>query len=170
MADEAWDALRIDLARGEARAFAELYDRLAAPMFGVARRIVHSEADAEDAVHQTFLELLRHRRAFAAARDPRAYALSALRRTARRSCERRTEVREQEERAAPGAIEPEPDARIARALDGLPLEQREVVALKLDGGLSFAEIGALLRISPNTAASRYRYALERLRARLEDPR
>jgi hypothetical protein len=40
-----------------------------------------------------------------------------------------------------------------------------VLALKIDGGLSFAEIGMALGVSPNTAASRYRYALERLRAR-----
>ena len=37
------------------------------------------------------------------------------------------------------------------------------MGLKIDGGLTFAEIGAVTGISPNTAASRYRYALEKLR-------
>ena len=45
-------------------------------------------------------------------------------------------------------------------------EQRDTVALKIDGGLTFAEIAAVMRTSPNTAASRYRYALEKLRAAL----
>jgi len=50
-----------------------------------------------------------------------------------------------------------------RALEALPAEQREVLALKVDGELTFEEIGGLLNVSPNTAASRYRYALEKLR-------
>jgi len=49
------------------------------------------------------------------------------------------------------------------ALNRLPANQRAVVTLKIWGGLTFAEIGAALDIPPNTAASRYRYALEDLR-------
>ncbi len=46
-------------------------------------------------------------------------------------------------------------------------ERLEVVSLKLWRGLTFAEIGEALGISPNTAASRYRYALNDLRERME---
>jgi RNA polymerase sigma-70 factor (ECF subfamily) len=45
----------------------------------------------------------------------------------------------------------------------LPEDRREVIALKIDGGLTFQEIAAVLGIGPNTAASRYRYALAELR-------
>jgi RNA polymerase sigma-70 factor (ECF subfamily) len=38
----------------------------------------------------------------------------------------------------------------------------------MDAGLTFVEIGAALDISPNTAASRYRYALEKLRVALQE--
>jgi RNA polymerase sigma-70 factor (ECF subfamily) len=55
-----------------------------------------------------------------------------------------------------------------RALASLPSEQRDVLALKLDAGLTFEEIAAALAMSPNTAASRYRYALEKLRAFLKE--
>ena len=48
----------------------------------------------------------------------------------------------------------------------LLLEPREVIALKFDGGLTFREIAAVLGVSPNTAASRYRYAMAELRAAL----
>jgi RNA polymerase sigma-70 factor (ECF subfamily) len=41
-----------------------------------------------------------------------------------------------------------------------------VVHLKLWQGLTFEEIAAILEISPNTAASRYRYGLDKLRDRL----
>ncbi|OPX21729.1 MAG: hypothetical protein B1H04_06155 [Planctomycetales bacterium 4484_123] len=46
-----------------------------------------------------------------------------------------------------------------------PMSSR--ISLKIDGQLTFAQIGEVLGISPNTAASRYRYALEKLRRLLE---
>jgi RNA polymerase sigma-70 factor (ECF subfamily) len=49
------------------------------------------------------------------------------------------------------------------ALASLPVEQREVVVLKVYEGLSFKEIAELTDISINTIASRYRYAIEKLR-------
>jgi len=51
-------------------------------------------------------------------------------------------------------------------LQQLPLDQREVVVLKVFGGLTFDEIGAVVRAPAATAASRYRYALEKLSTRL----
>ena len=55
---------------------------------------------------------------------------------------------------------------MAAALAELPPEQRAVAHLKLWTGLTFEQIAAALEIPPNTAASRYRYALDKLRARL----
>jgi|SRR5690348_2816157 RNA polymerase sigma-70 factor, ECF subfamily len=52
---------------------------------------------------------------------------------------------------------------LRRALRALPSEQRQVVVLRVWCGLTHAEIAALLEISANTVASRYRYALEKLR-------
>jgi DNA-directed RNA polymerase specialized sigma24 family protein len=63
---------------------------------------------------------------------------------------------------------PSANESLAHALASLPPEQREAVGLEIDGGLTFAEIGAVAGISPNTAASRYRYALEKLRILLID--
>ena len=57
--------------------------------------------------------------------------------------------------------------RLQRALLALPPEQREVISLKIDGELTFAQIGEVLGMSMNTAASRYRYALDKLRTTLE---
>jgi RNA polymerase sigma factor (sigma-70 family) len=55
---------------------------------------------------------------------------------------------------------------IESAMRALPEAQREVLTLKLWSGLTFEEIGQCLEISPNTAASRYRYALNQLRESL----
>ena len=65
-----------------------------------------------------------------------------------------------------------PDAEISRRLDvalrRLPREQREVIALHVDAGLTFAEIATVLDLSANTAASRYRYAMEKLREAMKE--
>ena len=58
----------------------------------------------------------------------------------------------------PGNVE-----EIQAALAKLPPEQAEVVVLKIYQDMTFGEIGAVLEVSPDTAASRYRYALEKLR-------
>ncbi|MDA7535988.1 sigma-70 family RNA polymerase sigma factor [Akkermansiaceae bacterium] len=59
------------------------------------------------------------------------------------------------------------EAEILRcAVEKLPEKLREVLTLKIWGGLTFAEIGEILSLSNNTAASRYRYALEQLQKKL----
>ncbi|MDB4438274.1 sigma-70 family RNA polymerase sigma factor, partial [bacterium] len=56
---------------------------------------------------------------------------------------------------------------LRKEVKDLPDKLREVLTLKIWGGLTFAEIGELLNISHNTAASRYRYALEQLQKKLK---
>ena len=50
----------------------------------------------------------------------------------------------------------------------MPEEQRTVVILKTWRDKTFREIGEMLEVSENTAASRYRYAMERLRGLMEE--
>lgn len=57
-------------------------------------------------------------------------------------------------------------ALIESALRSLPVEQREVLILKIWADLTFDQIGATLEISPHTAASRYRYGLGQMRRQL----
>jgi RNA polymerase sigma-70 factor, ECF subfamily len=66
------------------------------------------------------------------------------------------------------AMEDTEEAEILRnEVESLPDKLREVLTLKIWGGLTFAEIGELLEVSQNTAASRYRYALEQLQKKLK---
>ena len=57
---------------------------------------------------------------------------------------------------------------LSHAIAQLAYEQREVVMLHLQGGMKFREIAGLQRISINTAKSRYRYGIEKLRTLLSD--
>lgn len=66
------------------------------------------------------------------------------------------------------SLEDAEDAAALRAeVEALPGKLKEVLGLKIWGGLTFAEIGEVLKISHNTAASRYRYALEQLQKKLK---
>ena len=61
------------------------------------------------------------------------------------------------------AVEEDEEAVLLReAVEKLSPKLREVVTMKVWGGLTFAQISESVAISPNTAASRYRYALEQL--------
>jgi RNA polymerase sigma-70 factor (ECF subfamily) len=57
--------------------------------------------------------------------------------------------------------------RLERAIRRLPAEQREVLHLKVYEGQTLGAIAALTGVSPNTAASRYRYAIDSLRRAME---
>src|SRR5262245_45847250 len=174
MAGPKGDPLLEGLAAGREGAFAVLYDRFADRLFRVARMLSGSAHDAEDAVQEVFVGLMRARKTLGQIENLQAYLFAALRRAVARFAEARKEAafvkfHEAGEPAAPTPLEilSEQTVRLERALMSLPNEQRELIALKIDGGLTFAEIAHLLGISANTAASRYRYALEKLRASLE---
>ncbi len=164
MGDDSDNAWRTRSAADDA--IASLYDRFAPALYRTACGLLGSAADAEDVVHDVFVALARNRARLPAIADARAYLFTALRRAvARRAHSRRPGPLPDDlvDRRQP----PERDDRLEQALARLPPEQREVIALKIDGDLTFAELAAVLGISPNTAASRYRYAMEKLRADLE---
>lgn len=135
----------------------------------IARQWTRSEADADDVLQEAFVRFWKHQRHLPG--DPNALVVTSLRRAAldlHRRTDRRT-LREQVVSADAETFqefEPDADPRLqalARSLPSLPAEQREVVVLKVWGDLTFEQIGEQLAISPNTAASRWRYAMEALR-------
>ncbi len=169
------DPLLAGLAEGRDEAFAAVYDRFAGPLFRVAWTLLRSRQDAEDAVQEVFLGLVRSRAALGRVENLRAYLFGALRHAATRLATRRkTGLHHPLSHEAVGEadgkvpLDAETSDLLQRALDALPAEQREVVTLKIDGELTFEEVAAVLGISPNTAASRYGYALEKLRGRFEE--
>ena len=149
-------------------------DRHAAALVLFARQWVASQADAEDVVQEAFIRFWRSR---AKAADPAAYLYACVRNGARqwqRSGMRRSQreeaaARPEEEPLFTGTLEQdERRVLIAAALGNLPEGQREVLVMKIWGGLSFPQIALALAIPANTAASRYRYALTKLREALAE--
>jgi RNA polymerase sigma-70 factor (ECF subfamily) len=171
------DPLPANRAAGDRRAFAALYDRFAERLYRAAVGMLGRREDAEDTVQEVFMAVLKAQPRLNESQDLTAYLFTALRRAAGRCAARRArgpvlcETALDETAASTGQIDKYPNPysqRLQRAMLALPAEQREVIALKIDGGLSFTEIGQVLGVSINTAASRYRYALEKLRMSLSD--
>jgi RNA polymerase sigma-70 factor (ECF subfamily) len=140
-----------------------------------ARQWTRSLADAEDVVQDAFVRFWRHQRALPG--DPMALLVTSVRRAAFDRARRENRRSAREERAMEGEdFEPpafvsslDGDDRrdaIEAALRRLPEEQREVLVLKIWGELTFEQVASQLDIPPNTAASRYRYALAALRKEL----
>jgi RNA polymerase sigma-70 factor (ECF subfamily) len=143
----------------------DLYDARAAELILYGRALGLSHAEAEDVLHETFVALLQRTEA---PLQPEHYCLRAFRNRAlnyRRGFWRRlTRDLESKRWFEPPAPETPAEAVAMRSLTRLPVEQREAIVLKIWHEHTFEEIGDLLGISPNTAAARYRYGLQKLRA------
>lgn len=153
-----------------------LYEEHAPALFAFLLNLTRDEADTRDALQTVFIRLGRDPDLLTGVRSPRHYLLRLAHNAAvdlirRRDARQRHENRFGAERIELFATAADPDERafqsaLADALGVLPEDQRAVVHLKLWEGLTFDAIAAALEIPQNTAASRYRYAIDKLRARL----
>jgi RNA polymerase sigma-70 factor (ECF subfamily) len=148
-----------------------LYERKAAELVLYGRALGLGHAEAEDVLQETFMALMRMPELPS---KPEHYCLRSYRNRAlnhKRSLWRRL-AREWESvrwfECGGASCDSAEEAAAVRCLAGLPVAQREVIVLKIWHGCTFEEIGGLLEISPNTAAGRYRYGLEKIKRELEE--
>lgn len=155
---------------------ARIYDQHSDALFAFLLSLTHDQAETRDALQEVFLKLARRPELLNGLRDERAFLLRLARNTAldlfrRRDAGKRNETRYANEASSQFLPAEAPDEQVFRdavagALAELPEDQRAVVHMKLWEGLTFEAIAAVLGIGPNTAASRYRYAIDKLRTRL----
>lgn len=154
---------------------AGLYDAHAESLYRFLLQLTRNEAAARDHLHDLFLKLTRHRPPTLPEDEMRRYLFRAAYRQFIDGTRRwKVWLRKHEEAAkeVPVLFLPEPitepgDAEaVEQALAELPPDQRAVVHLKIWQEMTFQEIAVALDISPNTAASRYRYAIDKLEGRL----
>jgi RNA polymerase sigma-70 factor (ECF subfamily) len=138
-----------------------LYDVHGRALLAYACAFLHDPSEAEDVLHQVFLQLLRDGTEISSPgylfRAVRNRVLNHLRGQSR---EVALDVETQWLESPSGSIETV--LALQSALGTLPEEQREVIVLRVWGQMTFEEVAAVVGVSPNTAASRYRYGLAKL--------
>jgi RNA polymerase sigma-70 factor (ECF subfamily) len=153
-----------------------LYDDHAQALFAFLLNLTRNESDTRDLLQELFVKLARQPDLLIGVRDERAFlirlvhnlAIDFMRRRSSRQKNYEAAAAEITDLFAPASESDEQAFRsaLSSAVGELPAEQRAVAHLKLWEGLTFDQIAGALDISPNTAASRYRYALDKLRERL----
>jgi RNA polymerase sigma-70 factor (ECF subfamily) len=151
------------------------YDRYADELYRYALMLTAEHGTAEDAMQQAFLKLTHMGTRVLKIESCAHYLRTVVRNECwrlldkRRRRRREVELTEARPLVAPvsgSRVDEDERRELEAALRALPPEQREVVHLKVYEEKTFQQIGDLLGISINTAASRYRYAIDRLRGLL----
>lgn len=148
-----------------------LYDEQGSALFAFVLNLTRSEADTKDILQEIFCRVAREPALLRGVKSPGAFLMKMGYRMVIDQHRRRS-VRERHAKET-GACEifattADPDEREFRraltdAMTTLPSEQRAVLHLKLWEELTFEEIAEALEVPANTAASRYRYGIDKLR-------
>jgi RNA polymerase sigma-70 factor (ECF subfamily) len=161
------------MAKGDRDALSQLYERHSGLLLGLAMRIVRDRREAEDLLHDVFLEAWRSAKDFDPKRGrvrtwlairmrSRALDLQKSARVSRNAGDSGLELLVDDAAAA------SPDhARVRKALADLGPDQRQVLALAYFEGLSCTEIAARIEIPVGTVKSRIAAGLDRLRGHLK---
>src|SRR4051795_122612 len=163
------------VAERDREAFEILYQRYVRPVFGLALRRLRDRQRAEDAVQETFTAVWRSAQSYRPERGPAAPWLYTV---ARNAIVDRQRARVDQPAEVPDTPSSEPGPldraeasfvswRVHRALEELPVREREVIELAYWSGLSQSEVAEFLHIPLGTVKTRTRSALARLADVLE---
>lgn len=151
--------------RNPATEIETLYRQHGSALLLFAIAIAGEKSRAQDAVQHVFLKMIESGM-LARATDPKAYLFASVRNALLNDAkvrQRNVSLGDEAVWFSPPDRDYAAELSLRRALAALPEDQREVTILHIWGELTFSQIAEVLEISSNTAASRYRYALVKLR-------
>ena len=161
--------LRAALGRNDPAAVELMWDRYAKDLLTFLQATLCSRLDAEDVLQTVFVRIVRKRHRLARARCLDAYVYRIARNEAYSCISKRKKDKNTQKLPETWLNVTENNResselaeQLQAALAQLPQPQREVIVMKIYGQKTFLEISRLLGISQNTAASRYRYGIEKL--------
>jgi len=162
--------IRSRLAADDPAALEMIWSQYAADLLGYLAGLHCSRIEAEDTLQEVFVTIARKRRSVARARLLKPYLFQLARNVALNRLKRDKRIRDRvasiSDWLVPAGPAPPDEQRIrelAAGLAELPEKQRSVLVLKFYRDKTLREIGALMGISENTAASCFRYGIEKLR-------
>lgn len=149
-----------------------IYDYLGKKLYGYLLTILCSEEKAEDVMQNVFVKIAEKRDRIAAANNITGYIFKVARNEAmdyfRAQPKHHEDISRYEnilciKEEHKDKVDDEEIKEISKSLGILPQKQREVISMKIFQEMTFEEISRALRISQNTAASRYRYGIKKLK-------
>ena len=163
--------------RGDPAALCRIYGKYRDGLLKVAAALLQDRSGIEDVLHDVFVDFAATTGDFKLKGSLKGYLAICVANRARdrnRTMQRRASAsldgiplhRAGDDGPDHVAMSRELMAKLEAAMAELPHEQRETIVLHLQGKLRFREIGRLQKISVNTALSRYRYGLDKLRSML----
>jgi RNA polymerase sigma-70 factor (ECF subfamily) len=176
-------ALMLRYREGDMRAFEELYARHKGPLYRYLQRLAHDPEVTNDLFQEVWGKVIASRERYEVRAQFKTFlfriahncAVDHFRRAGRATTQQMADIAELEEVLAGNDAEL-PEAQVSesqvkdafkRALAELPPEQRDVFVLYEESGLSLEEIGKVTGVAMETAKSRLRYAVTKLRAALK---
>lgn len=159
--------------RGSQEALTRVYHKYKADLLLLAMALLNDRTACEDVVHDVFVSFVRGLDGFRLTGSLKGFLLTCVANRARnwsKAERRRSHVGADEApmHCAEGPLESvvcnEQVERLSGALAELPFEQREVIMMHLQSSMSFTAIAKARQISRNTAKSRYRYGIDKLRS------
>jgi RNA polymerase sigma-70 factor (ECF subfamily) len=163
--------------RGSREALRRIYDKHHGHLLKLAVMLTGNVDTAEDVVQEVFVNFARSADRFGLIGSLKSYlitsTLNCIRNQRRDNKRRRLQSLDKAERIPSMARRPDQWAvlserleRLSSAMVSLPYEQREVITLRLEEGMTFHRIAGLQKTSISTVNGRYRYGIEKLRSML----
>jgi RNA polymerase sigma-70 factor (ECF subfamily) len=170
--------LLAQVARGDHAAFEVVYDQLAGPVYGVARKVLRDPAQSEEVAQEVMLDVWRSASRYDAAKgSPVAWVMTIAHRRAvdRVRSENASVAREQ--KLMPGPVSGDDVSqlvemaldrqRVRRCMGSLTTLQAEAIKLAYYGGYAYPQVAGLLGVALGTVKTRIRDGLIRLRDCME---
>ena len=165
--------------RGSRDALGRIYQKYKTDLLVLAMALLNEKSAAEDVVHDVFATFVQSLEKFRLTGSLKGYLLTCVANRARNT----NKAKQRQQNVVPNPAEPVTPAadeascsiiyneqlqQLSDAMAHLSYEQRETIMLHFQAGMTFKTIAQSLGISANTAKSRYRYGLDKLRLILND--
>ncbi len=163
------------LKSGKGEALGQIYEKYKNDLLNLALSLLDDKTQAEDVVHDVYLAFAKKVKTIQLKSSLKGYLMTSVANRIRNiaRCENRNKTCMETGRIGSTCNYPlqqkilsEKFQEVEKALVSLPFEQREVIALHFQADMRFKEIAKAQGISINTALSRYRYAIDKLRSML----
>jgi len=159
---------------GSTEALGRIYEKYKTDMLVLAMALWNEKSVAEDVLHDVFLSFVQNIEKFGLTGSLKGYLLTCLANRARNLNKAKRQQSSDSESSDPVSSGPDGPSeaiicneqlqQLSSAMAHLPYEQREVIMLHFQAGMTFGTMGRSLGISTNTAKSRYRYGIDKLRS------